>query len=101
MQVIEIGGIRFHLSEDEDAVDVAARLAEPLSTKRVGDLLNMSERTVARARDRGDLPWKEGKKLTLYDILLHAVPEKLGALKPAIVAEKTGDGSDGRDGLTD
>ena len=75
MRTIEIGAIKLHGEDGDDWMELLGRLAEPLSNKRVGSLLQVCERTVMRMKTKGLLPKNApGHQLTMIDLVRFIAP---------------------------
>ena len=62
MRTIEVGAVKIHLQEGEEAVSMLEALLRPLSNKEVAAMIGISERTVMRWKQAGRLPARERAK---------------------------------------
>ena len=88
MRTIEIGAIKLHGEDGEDWMELLGRLAEPLSNKMLGSLLQVNERTIMRMKSAGRLPnHAPGHQLTMIDVVRFIAPaetcDKCGLPIPA------------------
>jgi len=77
MRTIEIGEVKIHLEENEEAVGMLQALLRPLSNKEVASMIGISERTVVRWKQTGLLPARETGQLLLVDLVRHLAPDHL------------------------
>ena len=70
-RIIEMGGLKIHLTADEDAVSLVQALMRHLSNQEVADVLGVSERTVRRWKREGRLPDRGNARLRLADLVEH------------------------------
>lgn len=87
MRTIEVGAVKIHLNEDEEAVGMLEKLLRPLSNKEVAAMIGVSERTVMRWKRMGRLPSRDSGQVFMVDLIRHVAPGQ-----PA--------GSNSADGLT-
>lgn len=80
-RLIEVGKLRIHLQEDEDAVSLLQSLMRHVSNQEIADILGVSERTVRRWKDQGRLPRREHARLKLADLIEHLSREPESAPK--------------------
>jgi FixJ family two-component response regulator len=76
MRTIEVGAVRIHLEENEEAVALLQSLLRPLSNKEVAAMIGISERTVMRWKRCGRLPSREQGQIFVLDLLRHLAPER-------------------------
>lgn len=76
MRTIEVGAVKIHLQEGEEAVSMLEALLRPLSNKEVAAMIGISERTVMRWKQAGRLPAREGGQVFMVDLIRHLAPEQ-------------------------
>ena len=69
-RMIELGPLRIHLGEGDDAIAMVQSLARRLSNQEAAEILGVSERTVRRWKRAGKLPGGDNSRLKLADLLL-------------------------------
>jgi phage terminase Nu1 subunit (DNA packaging protein) len=70
-RLIEVGAVRIHLHEDEDAVALLRSLMRHVSNQEIADIVAVSERTVRRWKKEGRLPRRRHARLKLADLIEH------------------------------
>jgi len=75
MRIIEVGSVKIHLQEGEEAVSMLEALLRPLSNKEVAAIIGISERTVMRWKQAGRLPARESGQVFMVDLIRHLAPE--------------------------
>ncbi|MCZ6472053.1 MAG: helix-turn-helix domain-containing protein [SAR324 cluster bacterium] len=76
MRTIEVGAVKIHLQEGEEAVSMLEALLRPLSNKEVAAMIGISERTVMRWKQAGRLPVRESGQVFMVDLIRHLAPEQ-------------------------
>ena len=76
MRMIEVGEVKIHLDENDEAVGMLQALLRPLSNKEVAGMIGISERTVVRWKQNGTLPARETGQLLLVDLVRHMAPRQ-------------------------
>lgn len=76
MRMIEVGAVKFHLEEDEEAVKLLESLLRPLNNKEVAAMIGISERTVMRWKRLGRLPSRDTGQIFVLDLIRHLAPEE-------------------------
>jgi hypothetical protein len=79
---IELGELRIHLREDEEAVTLLQSLMRHVSNQEIATMLGISERTVRRWKRAGQLPRPEHARLKLADLLGHLSRSLAGSGTP-------------------
>lgn len=74
MRMIEVGAVKIHLEENEEAVDMLQSLLRPLNNKEVASMIGISERSVVRWKRQGRLPSRGSGQVLMVDLLRHLVP---------------------------
>lgn len=82
-RLIEIGGLRIHLTTNDDPVSLMQSLMRHVSNQEVADMLGISERTVRRWKKEGRLPRHGHARLKLADLIEHLSKAAGGAPKRA------------------
>lgn len=75
-RTIEVGAVKIHLREDEEAMVLLEKLLRPMSNKEVAAMLGVSERTVMRWKRAGRLPSRESGQVFTVDLIRHVAAEK-------------------------
>lgn len=75
-RTIEVGAVKIHLREDEEAMVLLEKLLRPMSNKEVAAMLGISERTVMRWKRAGRLPSRESGQVFMVDLIRHVAAEK-------------------------
>ena len=78
---IEVGKLRIHLTEDEDAVTLLQSLMRHVSNQKIATILGISERTVRRWKRKGRLPQRGHARLKLADLIEHLAGGMAGAVE--------------------
>lgn len=78
MRTIEVGAVKIHLEENEEAVALLESLLRPLNNKEVAAMIGISERTVMRWKRSGRLPTRNKGQIFVLDLIRHLAPERLG-----------------------
>jgi len=78
MRMIEVGAVKIHLEEDEEAVALLESLLRPLNNKEVAAMIGISERTVMRWKRNGRLPTRHKGQIFVLDLIRHLAPVRLG-----------------------
>lgn len=78
MRTIEVGAVKIHLKENEEAVALLESLLRPLNNKEVAAMIGISERTVMRWKRSGRLPTRNKGQIFVLDLIRHLAPERLG-----------------------
>ena len=68
-RLIEVGKLRIHLQEDDDAVSLLQSLMRHVSNQEIATMLAVSERTVRRWMRAGHLPQRQHARLKLSDLI--------------------------------
>ena len=68
-RLIEVGKLRIHLQEDDDAVSLLQSLMRHVSNQEIATMLAVSERTVRRWMREGHLPQRQHARLKLSDLI--------------------------------
>ncbi|MDH5753251.1 MAG: helix-turn-helix domain-containing protein [Deltaproteobacteria bacterium] len=66
---IRVGTVCLDVEGDRELQGALRSLFRHLSNKELGDILGISERTVRRWKDEGQLPSKGRERLTMLDLL--------------------------------
>ena len=74
-RTIEVGAVKIHLREDEEAIALLEKLLRPLSNKEVAAMIGVSERTVMRWKRAGRLPSRESGQVFMVDLIRHVAIE--------------------------
>ncbi len=74
MRTIEVGGVRIHLEDNEEALAMLQSLLRPLNNKEVASMIGISERTVVRWKRSGRLPSRGNGQVFLVDLVRHLAP---------------------------
>ena len=75
-RMIEVGAVKIHLQEDEEAVVLLEKLLRPMSNKEVAAMIGVSERTVMRWKRAGRLPSRDNGQVFMVDLIRHVSAEK-------------------------
>ena len=75
MRMIEIGAVKIHLRENEEAETLLETLLRPLNNKEVAAMIGVSERTVMRWKQGGRLPYRKNGQMFMVDMIRHLVPD--------------------------
>ncbi len=75
MRMIEIGAVKIHLQENEEAQTLLEAMLRPLNNKEVAAMIGVSERTVMRWKQVGRLPSRRNGQVFMVDLIRHLAPE--------------------------
>ena len=78
MRTIEVGAVKIHLEEHEEAVSLLQSLLRPLNNKEIAAMIGISERTVMRWKRCGRLPSRNGGQIFVLDLIRHLAPAEGG-----------------------
>ena len=78
MRTIEVGAVKIHLQENEEAMAMLESLLRPLSNKEVAAMIGISERTVMRWKQAGRLPSRGSGQVFMVDLIRHLAPPEQG-----------------------
>ncbi len=75
MRIIEVGAVKIHLEQNEEAMALLESLLRPLNNKEVAAMIGVSERTVMRWKRCGRLPSRNKGQIFVLDLIRHLAPE--------------------------